>query len=274
MNYFHFHRHLTHSLVFSPILAALVVGVVRLAGRKPLPLIPAFLIALIGIGSHLLLDLTNAYGVRLLLPFSGKWLRLDLTNIFDFWIWSVFAVCLAGPFLSNLVGGEIGGVQKRRFPGRGFAWLALIFLLAYDGGRWVLHARAIAMLDSRIYRETAPIRVAAFPEGSNPVQWKGVAETDSAYFVFDMNVLRPFDPMQGQTLFKAESSIFTEAAARTKPFQIFRDFAQYPLWRVIPADSTDGSMQVILSDIRFPFLCSAIVDRTGAVRSSAFLFGR
>src|ERR1700761_1053944 len=81
LNYLRYHRHLTHSLAALPVLALLVVLLVRIAGRSPIQWAGAFLAAAAGIGSHLLLDYTNMYGIRLLLPFSDSWQRLDWTPV-------------------------------------------------------------------------------------------------------------------------------------------------------------------------------------------------
>ncbi len=105
--YLHYHRHLTHSLIAMPVMALLAVAVVRLLGRKQIRWPGAFAAALIAVGSHLLLDLTNAYGVRLLLPFSGKWFEGDLTSVVDLWIWAVILLAVAGPLIGRLVGAEI-----------------------------------------------------------------------------------------------------------------------------------------------------------------------
>jgi len=52
---------------------------------------PGWLLALatIGIVSHPLLDLLNTYGVRLLMPFSGRWFYGDVLFILDPWLWLV-----------------------------------------------------------------------------------------------------------------------------------------------------------------------------------------
>ena len=115
LNYLHYHRHLTHSLVALPVLAVLSVLVVRAASRKPLRWAGALAAAALGVGSHLLLDWTNMYGLRALLPFSSEWLRLDLTSIVDLWIWAVLLISVAGPFIARLVGSEIssGNVKGR-----------------------------------------------------------------------------------------------------------------------------------------------------------------
>jgi len=72
LNYLHYHRHLTHSLVALPLLPLVCVLAVRLVSRQPVNWAGAYMIALIGVASHLVLDLTNVYGVRLLLPFSER----------------------------------------------------------------------------------------------------------------------------------------------------------------------------------------------------------
>src|SRR5213594_2570957 len=106
--YLHYHRGWTHSLlgfaVLTPALWLVLLGVDRslLARRspatpraRPLPLLAA---AAIGVGSHLLMDLANSYGVRLLLPWSDRWSYGDLWVIVDPWLWLFLggAVYMAG----------------------------------------------------------------------------------------------------------------------------------------------------------------------------------
>ena len=80
----------------------------RLVGRKPIPLDGAFFAALIAVATHLLLDLTNVYGVRLLLPFSARWLQLDLTQRLRPVDLGGVSDVHRGPFL-----GSAGGVGNR-----------------------------------------------------------------------------------------------------------------------------------------------------------------
>src|ERR1039458_6352453 len=134
LSYLHYHRHLTHSLVAMPVMALLVVVLVRLGARKPVQWAGAFFGGMVAVASHLLLDLTNAYGIRLLLPFSAEWLRLDLNNIYDLWIWGVFLLCVAGPFVGRLVGSEIAsGGATGKHHGRG---LGIPHLCGRRSGAW------------------------------------------------------------------------------------------------------------------------------------------
>src|ERR1035437_6696251 len=77
LTYLTYHLHLTHSLLLIPARALAAVALVRLVGRRPVLWKGAFFAALIAVASPLALDWTNVYGIRLLLPFSGQWLRAD-----------------------------------------------------------------------------------------------------------------------------------------------------------------------------------------------------
>jgi inner membrane protein len=279
LNYLHYHRHLTHSLIAMPIWAILVVALVRFAGRKPLRWLGAFGAALIAVASHLLLDYTNVYGIRLFLPFSDSWLRLDLTPVVDMWIWIALFIGFAGPFLARLVVSEItSGKPKSKRHGRGFAWAVLLFLLAYNGGRAVLHARAIAVLDTRLYDGAAPARVAAMPSQS-PLVWRGLVETGEFYAVEDVNLTGPFDPSQGRNFYKPLPDPAIDSTLRTAVFKTFLEFSQFPLWRVTAGNDPKNSKRVEVFDMRFGspnepgFRVSALVDSQGNVTDATFSFG-
>src|SRR5437868_9722534 len=121
--YIHLHRNITHSLAGLPVMALLSVAIVRVLGRRKIRWLPAFLIALVAVASHLVLDLTNVYGVRLLLPFSGHWFHWDLTGVIDLTIWAILLLAVGATFLGRLVGSEIG--ESRKSSGGGWAIAAL-----------------------------------------------------------------------------------------------------------------------------------------------------
>jgi inner membrane protein len=275
LSYLHFHRHLTHALVAMPAMALLPVVVVRLVGRKPVRWAGAFFAALIAVASHLLLDWTNAYGIRLFLPFSAEWLRLDWNSIFDLWIWGAFALCIVGPFVGRLVGSEIeSGARRDHNHGRGFAWLALVFVLLYDCGRGVLHARAVAELESRVYQDAVPMRVAAIPGPANPWRWWGLVETPDFYAAAEVNLMSEFDPTRAAILHKPAPDAAIDAARRTPVFREFLRFSQFPLWRISPAPDLENGKLVEAWDLRFGtpmapgFMASALLDaRLNPVRT-------
>ena len=281
LNYLHYHRYITHSLVMLPVLPLVCVLAVRLVSRKPLNWLGAYFIAFIGVASHLILDLTNIYGVRLLLPFSGRWFRLDITGVIDFWIWGALLLAMLAPVLARLVNAEIGAATHAKGgAGRGFAVFALLFLLFYNGGRYIAHARAVAILESRIYSGSAPRRVAALAASSNPFAWRGVVETPESYVIEEVNLLGEFDPTAGHTFFKPDPSPALDAAGRTMVLHEFLRFSQYPLWQISPAEQVDGGTRVEAMDLRFGdpqrpgFVATVILDAHQQVTSEWFQFGR
>ncbi len=279
LNYLHFHRHLTHSLIAMPLMAILSVLLVALLTRGGVRWGGAFLAALIAVGTHLLLDWTNVYGVRMLLPFSSAWLRLDWTPVVDVSIWVVLGLGVAAPFLARLVASEINSGEPRRVShGRGFAVFALAFVLLYNCGRGIFHARAVTIMESRLYNGEAPVRTAALP-GSNPFSWSGLVETREAYRVVDIELGRPYYPEQGLLFYKPTASAAIQAASQTATFRTFLGFSQFPLWQVEPAEQPPDGQLVQVLDLRFgtplrpAFRATALLNRQDAVEKTEFQFG-
>jgi inner membrane protein len=275
-SYIHWHRNITHSVIAIPVMALLAVAVVRLLGRKQVRWLPAFLIALVGVVSHIILDLTNVYGVRLLLPFSGRWFHWDSTPVVDLAIWAVLLLGVIAPALGRLVGSEIG--ERKRETGGGWAVTALLLLSAYDYGRGILHDRAVALMDSRIYHGLSARRTAAFPE-ANPLRWSGIAELSDSYVRIPIDLQQTFHPDSGETFYKAERTPAVEAALRSHPFQVFLEFVQYPIW-IAEVDPENPSARIVrLVDLRFGtpnapgFQSVATVDKQNRVVDSFFTFG-
>jgi inner membrane protein len=94
--YLHNHRGITHSIVGTLTLALLIPALfyacdlilARIRKRPPRIKFRGLLVAsLILSASHPLMDWTNNYGVRPLLPLSGRWFYGDLVYIVDPWLW-------------------------------------------------------------------------------------------------------------------------------------------------------------------------------------------
>src|SRR5207248_2523489 len=106
---------------------------------------------------------------------------------------------------SRLVSAEIG-VKTQGVAARRFALAALAFLVLYNEGHAVLHARAVAILDARVYQGSAPTRVAAFPEPLDPWRFRGLAETREFVSLNDLNLRADFNPNAGRIFYKPEPS--------------------------------------------------------------------
>lgn len=96
--YLHHHRGITHSIVgalgLALLLPLLFYGAEKLValirGKPSRFRLGGLLIAsLVATATHPLLDWTNNYGVRPLLPWSGRWYYGDLVYIVDPWLWLI-----------------------------------------------------------------------------------------------------------------------------------------------------------------------------------------
>ncbi len=256
--FLHGHRTATHSLAGTAAIALATAGIFWWLGRKhpasPVRLLPALAVCSAGAGAHLLMDLTNSYGVKLLWPFRQSWYAWDLVHSIDPWVLFLLLLGLLLPGLFRLISEEIGARPKRRGPQRG-AIVALALLVLYMGGRWAMHDRALEMLRWRVYHGEAPLAVGAFPTGASPLTWSGVVETDNALQQLEVSFApgSSFDPDLGRTLFKPEPSPALDAARKSEVAQELLQFARFPRAHV---EKTADGYHVELRDLRFVSLLS------------------
>jgi len=270
--YIEYHRGYAHSLLLAPAMAVIPLLLARWIRGASINWY-SYLACLAGVLSHLALDLTNVYGVRLLLPFSSRWLHLDITNIVDPWILLIFLIAIAAPALSSLVNSEIRG-RRSEGPKRAWAWVALVALLGYEGFRFTAHQRAIAIMSAYRYSGDPAPRIWALPDGVNPLRWRGVVETRDSVLDVPVDLTADFDPGLGRVAYPAPESSALDAARATAPFQAFARFNQVPFWRVTQMDDL---VRVDLIDLRFgtPWqpgfaVATALVTPDGHVRETHF----
>ena len=102
-----FRRGWTHGVLAMAVLPVVLTGIMLIIGRAleasrgnrpvkraPVPVRPLQLLLLsaLSIWSHPLFDMLNTYGVRLLMPFSGRWFYGDALFIIDPWLWCVLGL--------------------------------------------------------------------------------------------------------------------------------------------------------------------------------------
>ena len=264
--YLHYHRWLTHSLVALPLMAAvplLFIALYRLLRKQSGPVRwgALYAVSVIGVASHLLLDFTNAYGIRLMLPFSDAMPALDSTSVVDFWIWTSAVLAILGPGLSRLVSSEIG--SKKPSSGRGWAIFFVLFLCFYDGARYTLSRRAIAVQEARMYEGENPRRVLVMPDPANPMNWAGFVETDSYWIEQKINLLRESHFESAHILHKPEPSPAFERVKSLPAFHELIAFSHGLFWSATPAP--EGATLVRATDVRFGFEAEATLDPSGQV---------
>ena len=242
-----FRRGWTHGvlamLVLPLVLAACMRGVSRL--RSPGPTSPAaswrwlLTLSTIGVWSHPLLDLLNTYGVRLLMPFSGRWFYGDALFIIDPWLWLTL---LAGIMLSRRrTLRHIGDATR---PARVAIALLTVYIIAMAAssrvGRQSVEHQAAGVRAARVM--VSPIPVTPFRR--LVVRDLGDRyETGELTLGADVRYRRLAGTPTGR-----ETELAT-AAARTAEGAAFLSWARFPRFAAEPGD--DGGVRVRISDMRY-----------------------
>lgn len=217
---FQHHRGSTHTLLGVPFEAAFVLALIyglhrwrtaRASSRhratsgpsvanrnhpRPLTAVPVrwgvlYLLTLIALLSHLLLDYTNSYGLRLFFPLRPHWYAASIVSIFDPLIFALLLLALVVPSIFRLVSAEVGA-KRSPFAAPGWAAGALFLVLILWGARWVEHERAIQLAMAQSL-ETAPPELdsptASQPGSSQP------SESPSPVFLTARRALASPDPL-------------------------------------------------------------------------------
>ncbi len=261
------HRGITHSFVGAPFVAAAVLGVVHVIhlvsqrwrrtgkerSRPPVRWGFLYLFALIAALSHLPLDYSTAYGIRLFEPFNYRWYTWDIVYIIDPVIWVVLIAGLALPALFGLINEEIGARSKGP-RGRGGAIVALVCLLLIWGIRDYQHRRAVSAMESFLYRGAAPLRVGAYPYMINPFRWHGVVETADFLETVPVNSLGPdVDDAQGRVFYKPEETEVLRVAESTYFGRVYLDWAVFPYVREQKLEGETRGYFVDFQDLRYTY---------------------
>jgi inner membrane protein len=268
------HRGFTHSFLGVPIDAAVVLGFVyllwRMRGRKVKdPNLPPhwgllFLCACLAGLSHILLDFTNAYGVRPFWPFSERWYSWDIVFIFEPIMFTCLLIGLLAPALFSLIDKEIGS-RPRGPRGRPAATLALVAIVLLWLVRDFEHRRAINALQARTYNGADPIKASAYPALASPFHWYGVIETTNFFGLVPVDSLSPeVDPENKlQIRYKPEETPITLAAKRSYLGRVYLDWAEYPITQTETLDSGQPGYIVDFQDLRYVQLPSLLSRMRG-----------
>jgi inner membrane protein len=250
------HRDLSHSVVGAPVFALALAGVLRgtLRGSRFLALAAC---SLLGVSLHVVMDLWTSYGTRVLSPFDRTWYAWDLVFIVD-------------PYLLGLLGATI--LLARR-AGPRLASVGLGLMLAYAGGRAVLHARALDEAAARV--PSGPVlRVAALPTPLDPWHWRVLVDTGSAYWTGELRLDRPAAPLRRRAK-TPETAVVTRVRESSRVASIFLDFSSFP-W--LSVAETAGGTEITWSDLRFErpgresFVTRVVVGPDGRILREGFRF--
>jgi inner membrane protein len=285
------HRGITHTLVGAPFMALAVTGVVwcvawglRKAGRKP-PLQPVhwgwiWLLALIADLSHLLLDLTNNYGLRPFFPFDAHWYAWSIVFIFEPVMFVALVLGLVVPAVLGLVEGEMRRREPGRLHGRGWAIAALVSIGLLYALRNAEHLRAMELVQQAGSVTRQPLlRVAAEPVMGDPFTWHALAETADGYQLATVHTLRnAVDP--GDQIAKPPVTTAVAAAKQSYLGRVYESWSSWPVTEDIgesappcdPEPLPPGAHTVEFRDLRFaPETLGPLANRAGSAPLSAWV---
>jgi inner membrane protein len=229
--------------VLTGVMMALDRGINRVRrASQPSGLVPGQLLLLssVAILSHPILDTLNTYGMRWLMPFSGRWFYGDTLFIVDPWLWLALGL---GVILSRA---RRGSTQPARIAlGISFAYVAAM-------AASTLAARRIAGREIAAMSGQPVARLMVSPLPVNPFVRKVVVEQDEVYRTAG------FRWLSGRHVEPASVRIFpkgrpdhpaVQAAAATTLGRRFLGWARFPAFRVEPAGGDDFVVRIL--DLRY-----------------------
>jgi len=257
-----FRRGWTHGPIAQTLLPiALTVAVLVIArawptrgGAVPVRARWLLLLSYIGVMSHVLLDVLNPYGLRILAPFDWRWFYGDTLFIIDPWLWLVLGIGV--------------WTARRRdalAPARLSLVVAAIYIVAMVAGARA--ARAIVVDAWRAEHGTSPRSVMVGPRPITPFTRDIVVDAGSHY---QRGIFRWFEPrvtFGSATVPKNDTDPRVARAREAPNVRGFLVWSRFPFWTLTPAT---GGTEVTVGDMRFAgqtparFEASTVVPNTSA----------
>ena len=214
----------------------------RTPNADPAPATALLLLATIGVLSHPMLDWLNTYGIRLLMPFSGRWFRGDSVFIIDPFLWSVLALGLLG---SRAFRPNVARDRRivRNLGGAAIAYVAFMITLSALGERL---ARSVA--ESRGLRGIEEVLYS--PRPGNPLGADLVVRTAGGYHFGALRWLSTPRVTFDETMVALGdwNSRAVERAGATPAARKYLVWSQFPYVRV---ESSGTDTTVFFGDARY-----------------------
>jgi inner membrane protein len=201
------------------------------------PAVPRELLFLAGISiiSHPMLDTLNTYGVRWLMPFSGRWFYGDVLFIVDPWLWLALG---------------LGVVLRGPAPAR----VALLFVAAYAGAMSTSEFAARWIASQELARRWGdPVdEILLSPVPLTPFRRLVVAAQGDEYVVgtFRWSARPHIDPASLRTFPRGRPDHpAVAAAAATREGRYFLGWTRFPTYAV--ESRPEGGYLVHIVDLRY-----------------------
>jgi inner membrane protein len=262
LSYLYHHRGVTHSVLLIPAWAFLIATMLALLWRMK-PGWRAYIgIAAWGIAAHIAGDLITSFGTMVFAPLSDARFALSTTFIIDLFFTGIILLGL----------GATAVWRQSRAP----AVAALVVLVSYVGGQWLLQQEALDF--GRRHAASIGLRtakVSAVPRPVWPLNWTVVIDDGQRYRYAHVNLLRKTVPRAADAdanliarldaayrpLDKAvwlnagrfgtgrDDVAFAREAFSHADFRFFRWFAAYPA--LLKVESSGTERCAWFHDLRF-----------------------
>jgi inner membrane protein len=240
-----FRRGWTHGILAQIALPALFAWLMfviarRTRGRSPAvdastpALGPLLVLSYVGVVSHVFLDLLNNYGVRLLMPFSGRWFYGDVLFIVDPWLWVILGAAV--------LAGRAGRTQRTR--------VALVLTTVYIVCM-VVSARTAKTVVADAWRtsqDTEPRAMMVGPVLLNPFRKAVIVDAGKHYRTGTFTWFPRRTTLNDAAIEKNDGHPATLDARRDPAIAGILIWSRFPFWEIQPR--RDGTL-VTLRDVRF-----------------------
>lgn len=248
-----YHRGITHgilALFLFPAIIALIFGLKR-------GFFYYYFTSFLGYGAHLLMDLTNQYGTRILSPLDWEQFSLDLTFIIDPYITTGLFLCVV-----------LWRFNKKKAVA--ISAITIILLIAYMGGRYYLHDRTRDFLKESLEANTYKM----CPLPNDFLRWWFIVKSGDEIKVGFADLFTKRVCVQERYVV-AEKDPAIERSKETRVVKNFLYFAKYPYAEV---KSEKGKTTVIWRELAYSFMAGehfvakVVFDEQGEILKSGFKF--
>src|SRR3989304_6893921 len=267
--YLKYHRGFTHSLMGSFVIAAVMAGAAYSIKhvREQLPhglhgYGILFALSLLGIYTHIFLDLITSYGTQIFFPFSTKRYSLDLVFIIDLYFTSILLI----PLIIILFKKERAQI---------IALGSLAGIIAYLGFTYIERSSIIEKVKADNNKlGIKSTRVEAIPLPLSPFRWSVFTEDNARYYQTNVDALNGRSTTEVFNK-KVDGSDIVKMVENLDIVKTYLWFAKFPIVSV----REEGSGYLIeYFDLRFnslpprrPFLLKLVVDKKGSLNHAEMM---
>jgi len=245
-----FRRGWTHGTIAQALLPIALTAVMLLIARgrpaddddPPVSASWLLLLSYVGVISHVLLDLLNTYGVRLLTPFDWRWFYGDAVFILDPYLWLALGL---GVWLSARRAASTPA-RTPRTPARTAIVVAALYIAAMCVTARVARERVLDAWSAA--HLAAPRALMVGPIAISPFHRTIIVDAGEHYetgtFAWPARVI--FDPV---VVPKSDRDPRVAQARQAPHIRGFLVWSRFPFWTI---EATSEGSRVSVGDMRFP----------------------